>query len=150
MDWSINLRQGCQTRSQSAHESGKISQLLHKKLKDDHGASDLLRATEGQELWRCRGVGDTSRWDDNVGIGKSALKSQALPGRTAGNGVFFGKDFAEGTIICPYEGKRVKPSEASDLAKTSRYIYQDRSGVTVDGDPDLSYGPSINDGVNYW
>ena len=119
LDWSINLRQGCQTRSQSAHESGRISQLLHKKLKDDHGASDHPRATEGQELWRCRGLGDTSRWDDNFGIGKSAIKSQALPGRTAGNGVFFRKDFAEGTIICPYEGKRVKPSEAADLAKMS-------------------------------
>ena len=39
---------------------------------------------------------------------------------------------------------------AEEAAKRSLFIYQDRSGITIDGDPDLSYGPSINDGVNFW
>ena len=78
------------------------------------------------------------------------LQTEAIAGKHAGNGVFFRKDLASGTIVCPYEGRQIKPSEADEQAKRSRFVYQDRSGTTVDGDPDLSYGPTINDGVNFF
>ena len=78
------------------------------------------------------------------------LKTEAIPGKTSGNGVFFRKDCKEGTIICPYEGRKIPSSQAEEVSKTSVFVYQDRSGITIDGDPDLSYGPTINDGVNFW
>jgi hypothetical protein len=148
--WSINLRPGARTRSSSATEGGRISQMLHKKLVGDYSKTDHPKASKEHELWRCRGIGDTSRWDENVGIGKSMLQTEAIAGKHAGNGVFFRKDLASGTIVCPYEGRQIKPSEADEQAKRSRFVYQDRSGTTVDGDPDLSYGPTINDGVNFF
>ena len=78
------------------------------------------------------------------------LKTEAIKGRGVGNGIFFRRDCEAGEIICPYEGRSIRPSEAVEEAKRSRFIYQDRSGTTVEGDPNLSYGPTINDGVNYW
>ena len=77
-------------------EEGRVNQAIQH---HDHNAQDIYnhpKAADGQELWRCKGIGDTSNWDANVGIGKSSLRTEAIPGKKPGNGVLFRKIYQKG------------------------------------------------------
>ena len=84
-----------------------------------------------------------------MGIEKSVLTTVAIPGQDPGNRIFFRQSCKEGKIVCSYKGKHIDKAAATFEAQSSQFVYQDRTGTTIVGYPDLSYGPSINDGVNY-
>ena len=76
------------------------------------------------------------------------LQTEALPGKSAWNDVFFGRYQETCTIVGPYKRRQIEPSDATEEVKCFRLIYYDGSGRTLSEESNLSYGQISNYGVN--